>query len=311
MEAEIKKEFTMNNIAENLSFYRKKNNLTQTQLGELLHVSAQAISKWETGQAEPGLDMILKLAEIYGITTDELLSFTPTSAPAESAPAPVAPKKPNAFAAWLKKFWFIPVIVLVLAAALATTLVLLKQPPNYGKMIKNGEIALGMTKAEIVELLGTPTDTWTSKGYPEALIVDSTRYPYANSDYFTYFDMRDPENDQELWFGIEYTFCRLVFNESGTLIEAFFRNTPDTEVYDYGDVGKLFLEEYTALTYANGQKNGCGMLIFSDGSVYLGTVKEDRRGGKLTELQTAMGDFTAESSLKINTGSTGNSGKLG
>lgn len=55
----------MTNIASNLTFYRKRSGLTQGQLGELLHVSAQAISKWETGQAEPGLDMVARLAEIY------------------------------------------------------------------------------------------------------------------------------------------------------------------------------------------------------------------------------------------------------
>ena len=56
-------------IAEN----RKRMKLTQDQLAEQLGVTAQAVSKWENDQSCPDITMLPKLAEIYGITTDELL----------------------------------------------------------------------------------------------------------------------------------------------------------------------------------------------------------------------------------------------
>ena len=52
---------------------RKRMGLTQDQLAEQLGVTAQAVSKWENDQSCPDITMLPKLAEIFGITTDELL----------------------------------------------------------------------------------------------------------------------------------------------------------------------------------------------------------------------------------------------
>lgn len=52
---------------------RKRLGLTQDQLAEQLGVTAQAISKWENDLSCPDIAMLPKLAEIFGITTDELL----------------------------------------------------------------------------------------------------------------------------------------------------------------------------------------------------------------------------------------------
>lgn len=56
-------------IAEN----RKRLGLTQDQLAEQLGVTAQAVSKWENDQSCPDIAMLPKLAEFFGISTDELL----------------------------------------------------------------------------------------------------------------------------------------------------------------------------------------------------------------------------------------------
>lgn len=52
---------------------RKRLGLTQDALAEKLGVTAQAVSKWENDQSCPDITMLPKLAEIFGITTDELL----------------------------------------------------------------------------------------------------------------------------------------------------------------------------------------------------------------------------------------------
>lgn len=52
---------------------RKRLGLTQEQLAEKLEVSAQAVSKWENDQTCPDINMLPRLAEIFGITTDALL----------------------------------------------------------------------------------------------------------------------------------------------------------------------------------------------------------------------------------------------
>ena len=48
--------------------------MTQVQLAEKLGVSRQAISKWETGEATPEVGKLLLLANVFGVTTDWLLS---------------------------------------------------------------------------------------------------------------------------------------------------------------------------------------------------------------------------------------------
>ena len=52
---------------------RKKNNLSQEELAEKLGVSRQAVSKWERSEASPDTDNLIALAEIYGMSLDELI----------------------------------------------------------------------------------------------------------------------------------------------------------------------------------------------------------------------------------------------
>lgn len=53
---------------------RKKRGLSQYQLGQLLGVSDKAVSKWETGSSKPRPDSYPRLAEILGVSVDELFS---------------------------------------------------------------------------------------------------------------------------------------------------------------------------------------------------------------------------------------------
>ncbi|MBP3605156.1 MAG: helix-turn-helix transcriptional regulator [Clostridia bacterium] len=61
-------------LGQKLSAYRKVAGMTQQQLGELLNISAQAVSKWENDQAEPDLATVRALADIYKISVDTLLN---------------------------------------------------------------------------------------------------------------------------------------------------------------------------------------------------------------------------------------------
>lgn len=59
--------------ANNLLEYRKKHRLSQEELAEKIGVSRQAVSKWERGEASPDTDNLIMLAQIYGVTLDELI----------------------------------------------------------------------------------------------------------------------------------------------------------------------------------------------------------------------------------------------
>ena len=47
---------------------RTEHGLTQKQLAELINVSDKAVSKWETGTAKPGVEMIRKISALYNIS---------------------------------------------------------------------------------------------------------------------------------------------------------------------------------------------------------------------------------------------------
>ena len=56
-----------------LSELRKYYKITQDDLANHLAVSRQAVSRWETGTSIPGIEILLKLSELYGITINEIL----------------------------------------------------------------------------------------------------------------------------------------------------------------------------------------------------------------------------------------------
>lgn len=56
---------------------RKEKGYTQEQLAEFVDVSAQAVSKWENDVSCPDISILPKLAEVLGVTTDELLGVKP------------------------------------------------------------------------------------------------------------------------------------------------------------------------------------------------------------------------------------------
>lgn len=79
-------------LYEQLSALRKSHNYTQEQLAKKLGVTRQTISKWEMGISEPSLDMLDKIAEIYGCTIDELMGRNNANTVAEKPIAEVEPK---------------------------------------------------------------------------------------------------------------------------------------------------------------------------------------------------------------------------
>lgn len=61
------------NFGENLKRLRKERNLSQEQLSEMLNVSRQAISKWESNKTYPDIENLMLLRNIFNITLDDLL----------------------------------------------------------------------------------------------------------------------------------------------------------------------------------------------------------------------------------------------
>lgn len=69
-----KGEKRMTTLGERIAQLRKEKGLKQDELAEMLGITPQAISKWENDQTCPDISLLPKLAEILGVTVDELLS---------------------------------------------------------------------------------------------------------------------------------------------------------------------------------------------------------------------------------------------
>ena len=61
-------------VAEKIIEFRRKNQLTQGEFGNLLGVSAQAISKWERGICYPDITFLPTLAATLGCTVDDFFA---------------------------------------------------------------------------------------------------------------------------------------------------------------------------------------------------------------------------------------------
>lgn len=84
-------------LEENIVRLRTEKRLTQEELADLLGVSRQSVSKWESGASVPELDKLIRLSEIFEITVDELVkgnTITEKGPSAEDGQGKAAEKMP-------------------------------------------------------------------------------------------------------------------------------------------------------------------------------------------------------------------------
>jgi transcriptional regulator with XRE-family HTH domain len=72
-------------IGENIARLRKEKALTQAELGEILGVSNQAVSKWESGMTMPDIMLLPEIAKVLGITLTDLYGISDKDAKEESS----------------------------------------------------------------------------------------------------------------------------------------------------------------------------------------------------------------------------------
>lgn len=73
-------------VAANIARLRTAQGLTQTSLAEKLNYSDKAVSKWERGESVPDIAVLVQLADLFGVSLDELVGrAAPASAPSAAA----------------------------------------------------------------------------------------------------------------------------------------------------------------------------------------------------------------------------------
>lgn len=69
----VKEEKYKIRIDSNLKMLREERNMSQEMLARKLHIRRQTISSYETGRSLPDIFALIKIADIFGITLDELV----------------------------------------------------------------------------------------------------------------------------------------------------------------------------------------------------------------------------------------------
>lgn len=111
-------------LFEKLYELRRGSGMSQEELAEKLGVSRQAVSKWESGTAQPELQKLVELSNLYNVSVDELLSLEHTqekeSDVAEAFGPVKAPEKltPRTFAHRYKRPLLLAALLLALLLAL-------------------------------------------------------------------------------------------------------------------------------------------------------------------------------------------------
>ena len=79
----------METIGKRICALRKEKGMKQEELAQKLDVSSQAVSKWENDQTCPDISLLPRLAEVFGVTTDYLL----TGEQEETPPVRIVPEE--------------------------------------------------------------------------------------------------------------------------------------------------------------------------------------------------------------------------
>ena len=72
-------------ISLNIAYYRKLSGLTQSELAERINYSDKSVSKWEHAAGVPGIHVLAMMAELFGVTVNDLIS--------DNAPLPLPDKR--------------------------------------------------------------------------------------------------------------------------------------------------------------------------------------------------------------------------
>ncbi len=147
-------------LADKIIDLRKKNGWSQEELAEMMDVSRQSISKWESAQSVPDMARILRLSEIFGVSTDYLLkdeiSPADASVPADtgSSARSVSLEEASAFLELRSKNARQIALGVLLCVLSPVLLIVLGGAQEYGKIALSENQAGGLGLIVLIMMIG-------------------------------------------------------------------------------------------------------------------------------------------------------------
>lgn len=179
------------NLAHRIQTLRKQKGLSQEELAIELGVSRQAVSKWESEQAQPELDKILQLSDFFEVSTDYLLKGIEPAAHADAMPSQVLTIVPtflNAvgliitilcwkhFQTWL---CLLPVFIFNAAALMIYTIGQTQCPLNEKSILQKKFWSINIWMIALIPcLILTDNLLFFMGGFPSILLGAVSLFPY-------------------------------------------------------------------------------------------------------------------------------------
>ena len=157
-------------LADKIIELRKKNGWSQEDLAEKLDVSRQSISKWEGAQSVPDMARILRLAEIFGVSTDYLLKDELETAETLDAPEtgsaarPVPMEEASEFLQLKARNAGSVALGVLLCVLSPVALILLGGAQEYGKLALTENQAGGLGLIVLIALIGCAVALFVRSG---------------------------------------------------------------------------------------------------------------------------------------------------
>ena len=177
-------------LADKIIELRKKNGWSQEDLAEKLNVSRQSISKWEGAQSIPDMNKIIKMSEIFGVSTDFLLKDEMEMEKTEDENAlavvstdeevcelrSVSMDEANAFIRMRESISRNIAVGVMLCILSPIALILLGGMSEYGKIAMTEPMAAGAGLVFLFLLIGPAVALFIKSG------MESDRYEYMEKE---------------------------------------------------------------------------------------------------------------------------------
>lgn len=160
-------------LSEKIANLRKQNGWSQEELAEKLGISRQSVSKWESAASIPDLDKIIKISEIFGVSTDYLLkdeleeiawSETPGFMEKQEKTHSVSVEEANAYLDAVKKRSKPIALAVFLLICSPICLILLGGQAEYGNMNLTDEKSAGIGLTILMILVAVSVTTLILNG---------------------------------------------------------------------------------------------------------------------------------------------------
>ena len=174
-------------LADKIIELRKKNGWSQEDLAEKLEVSRQSISKWEGAQSIPDMNKILKLSEVFSVSTDYLLKDEIEPDALEDAPkvdtdsslkeVPVSMEEANAFLEFKNRTSFQIALGVLLCILSPTLLIALTTLEESDLISLSEEKAVGIGVLFLFLLVGGAVALFIKSS------IEENRFQYMEKEF--------------------------------------------------------------------------------------------------------------------------------